>query len=51
MPDLEAYYQAALLSMFMKRYSTSFSTSWKDIMNNAFLLYDFKGVAWNERFR
>lgn len=44
-PDLEVYFHAALLTTFMKRYSALFSTPWKDIMNNALLPYDFKGVA------
>lgn len=48
-PDLAEYYRASLLAAFAKRYSTSFSAPWKDLMQDALLPYGFREVAWNEQ--
>lgn len=48
-PDLAEYHRATLLAAFAKRYSSSFTAPWKDLMQEALLPYDFMGVVWNEK--
>lgn len=46
LPDLKLYYSAAILSSFLKRYKTSYSAAWKDLMDNAFLPRSFRETIW-----